>query len=149
MNAKGTSPLNSSGIPMTPASATSGWSSRRPSSSAGATWKPRTLKISWVKGKHGERYSEKAKAKSVCLREAGKHGRGTHLQTINDIRITIFLDHHFVTRANPSGTMMNRLPISEECARIRTAKHLMTHPSTYVSFVLHTTHLLSLKSKMI
>ena len=43
MNAIGTSPQYSSGIPTTPTSATSGWSRRCPSSSAGATWYPRHL----------------------------------------------------------------------------------------------------------
>ena len=47
MKAIGTSPLKSSGTPITPASPTSGWSKRWPSSSAGATWKPRTLNISY------------------------------------------------------------------------------------------------------
>ena len=44
--ASGNSPLFSSGIPTTHASATSGCRSRWLSSSAGETWNPRTLKIS-------------------------------------------------------------------------------------------------------
>ena len=43
MYARGNSPLNSSGTGTTHTSATSGWLKRWPSSSAGATWKPRTL----------------------------------------------------------------------------------------------------------
>jgi hypothetical protein len=47
MYASGNSPLKSSGTGTIHTSATSGWLKRCPSSSAGATWKPRTLINSW------------------------------------------------------------------------------------------------------
>lgn len=47
INAKGSSPLKSSGTPRTHVSLTSGCESRCASNSAGATWKPRTLRISY------------------------------------------------------------------------------------------------------
>ena len=45
--ARGSSPLYSSGIPTTQASATSGCRRRCPSNSAGATWNARTFRISY------------------------------------------------------------------------------------------------------
>ncbi len=50
MYARGNSPLNSSGTGTMHTSATSGWLKRWPSSSAGATWKPRTLINSYRRG---------------------------------------------------------------------------------------------------
>lgn len=86
--AKGTSPLYSSGMPTTHTSATSGWSRRCPSSSAGATWKPLTLRISYFLGVSGLE---------------GYHLLDMHnLQTVDDKDVTRSRKFDFIACPNPT-----------------------------------------------
>ena len=89
--ARGNSPLNSSGTGTTHTSATSGWLKRWPSSSAGATWKPRTLINSYRRGW------------SVLVIVPGEVPY--HLETIDNIDVALSIVFDLITRTDPSTNL--------------------------------------------
>lgn len=74
--ANGSSPENSSGIPMTAASATFSCPKRWPSSSAGATWKPLTLINSYTR-------FHQLRTANISLR---------YLDSVDDEEISVFVE---------------------------------------------------------